>query len=313
MFGTGETFTYAECADCGTLTIQDPPADLATAYPPEYLSMGVDPVAIGLAGRLALTALARSSLMGSGRIAAGFSRVTRNRQVRALVDILGGVAGALRGHTVDRVLDVGCGSGIIPYVVSLGVRADVVGIDPHAPRSQPLGARASLRTITLEEVDGQFSVVMFHHSLEHVADPLRALRQAQRVLAPGGSILVRVPTAASYAWRTYGTQWIQLDPPRHLWLPSRRGLDALAARAGLAVVHRHDDANEFQFWGSEQARRGIALMDPRSEYVSTKQSTFSRREITDYRRRSAELNAAGDGDQTVVVLEPIDAASSTAA
>ncbi len=300
MYGTGEEFPYGECAACGSLTLLDAPDDFAPYYPPSYLSMAVDPGALGAAPTAAITAIARSMLRGRGW-AGIVGRSVPVRRVQTLVTILDAVA-RVPGPRPRRVLDVGSGSGMVPLAVSRAGDVEVLGIDPFASGDCRLGDHAELRAVGLDDVSGRFDLVMLHHSLEHMLDPLDALRAVVGLLTPGGVVLVRVPTSSSWAWREYRTNWIQLDPPRHVWIPSRPGFNALAARAGLEIVATHDDSNEFQFWGSEQARRGIVLTDPRSHYVDARHSEFSARELHDYRRRSRELNRALDGDQTVVYL-----------
>jgi SAM-dependent methyltransferase len=300
MFGTAETFVVGECASCGSLSILDPPADLAPYYPPSYLSMTVDPGALDGATKTAVTLLSRTVIRGP-RGASAIGRAVPVRRVRTLATILESVA-RVPGPRPRRVLDVGSGSGMVPLAVSLAGDVEVLGIDPFAPGDRRLGEHAQLRAVTLDQVDGSFDLVMLHHSLEHVLDPLATLLDARRVLSKGGVLLVRVPTASSRAWREYGTDWIQLDPPRHVWIPSRPGLAALARRSGLDVVATYDDSSEFQFWGSEQARRGVPLMDPCSHYVDARSSVFSAAELRSWRARSRELNRAMDGDQTVVYL-----------
>jgi SAM-dependent methyltransferase len=300
MYGTAESFVYGECARCGSLTLLDPPNDFAPYYPPTYLSMTVDPAALGVAPKAAVTVLARSMLRGRGT-AGTVGRALPVRRVHTLATILESVA-RVPVPRPRRVLDVGSGSGMVPLAVSLAGDVEVLGIDPFASGDKRLGEHATLRAVTLDQVTGSFDLVMLHHSLEHMLDPLDALLDARRLLAPDGVVLVRVPTASSRAWRDYRVAWIQLDPPRHVWIPSRPGMAALAHRAGLDIVATYDDSNEFQFWGSEQALQGIPLMDPRSHFVDARRSGFSGRELRDFRRRSRELNRALDGDQTVVYL-----------
>ena len=300
MYGTGETFAYGECETCSSLTLLDPPEDFTPHYPPDYLSMTVDPAALGAAPRAAVTVLSRSLIRGRGT-AAALGRAVPDRRVKTMTTILESVARAPGGRP-RRVLDVGCGSGMVPLAVSLAGDVEVLGIDPFAAGDRRLGDNAELRAVTLGDVAGEFDLVMLHHSLEHLLDPLAALRDVRERLAPNGIVLIRVPTASSFAWRTYRTDWIQLDPPRHVWIPSRAGLTKLAQRAGFDVISTYDDSNEFQFWGSEQVRRGMVLTDPRSQYVGARQSVFSRRELRAFRRQSRDLNRALDGDQTVVYL-----------
>jgi SAM-dependent methyltransferase len=298
-YGTGERFTYGECARCGSLTLLDAPDDLAPYYPPDYLSMTTDPAELGPAPLAAITVVARSirALPASAGV---WRRVLPDRRARTLAGILESVARA-GVPSPRRVLDVGSGSGMVPTALARG-GDEVLGIDPFASGDRRLAPGAELRAVTLDQVDGTFDLVMLHHSLEHMLDPLDALRDVRRLLAPEGVVLIRVPTSSSEAWREYRADWIQLDPPRHVWIPSRPGLAELAGRAGLAVVASYDDSGPFQFWGSEQVRNGIITMDPRSHFVDPRASDVTLASLARDARRSRRLNRMSAGDQIVVYL-----------
>ncbi|MDQ2724075.1 MAG: class I SAM-dependent methyltransferase [Actinomycetota bacterium] len=104
------------------------------------------------------------------------------------------------GH---RVLDVGCATGSLDKVLTArGNIVTGVEIDPEAAeRARPHLARlliGNLETIDLvaELGAGGFDVVVFADVLEHLTDPLRILRQAPALLAPGGSVVVSIPNVA---------------------------------------------------------------------------------------------------------------------
>ena len=197
-----------------------------------------------------------SSIMRYPGSAGTLQRVLPDRRARTLAIILESVARA-PGPRPRRVLDVGSGSGMVPLAVSRAGDVEVLGIDPFGPGDRRLGPHAELQTKTLEQVDGAFDLVMLHHSLEHMPDPLDALQQVRRLLTPDGTALVRVPTASSLAWREYGTDWIRSTRRCSCVGPVAARTPRLARRADLAVVGTYDDSGPFQFWGSEQARRGI--------------------------------------------------------
>jgi SAM-dependent methyltransferase len=211
------------------------------------------------------------------------------------------------GLTVrSRILDVGCGAGRLLHSLAgigfqslLGIdrflRADRAGAAPGNP-----GCR--IERLDISEVRGPFDLVMFHHSFEHLDDPEGTLRHVARLLAPGGWCLIRTPTPSSFAWREYGTDWVQLDAPRHLCLASVAGAARLADRAGFRLLEVRDDSTAFQFWGSEQYRRGIPLESERSYAKHPDASPFSRREIRAFEARARELNRRRDGDQVALYL-----------
>jgi len=306
MFGTGEKFGFHVCVDCATLWLADPPADLSPYYPDDYYSIDVDPeVGIGrLGARQLATVVGRSLLFGQGRIARAARTTIPMRQFHSFVRVLESVAFAgLPQGRGTRVLDVGCGSGLLVYALTMAGVETAVGVDPFAPADRTFDNGARVLRRELDEIEDQYDLIMYHHSFEHVVDPRASLLAAERVLSPGGRILIRMPTVSSDAYEQYGSDWIQLDPPRHLTLFSRAGVDELASQCGLTVKASMDDSSSFQFWGSEQARRGLPLMAETSVMVDPGRSPFQRGQIAEWEREAQRLNAADRGDQAAWVLE----------
>src|SRR6201999_3663789 len=117
-------------------------------------------------------------------------------------------------------------------------------------------------------------------------------------LAPDGVCLVRLPIVA-HAWEQYQTNWVQLDPPRHMWVPTERAMRMLAETLGLKVERVEYDSTEFQFWGSELSIRDVPLrdVDPRNL-----KGFFSKSELAKFRENAAKLNRDGIGDSAAYVL-----------
>jgi SAM-dependent methyltransferase len=155
------------------------------------------------------------------------------------------------------------------------------------------------------EIEGAFDVVMFNHSLEHVPNPENDLRAAAELAKAGGNVIVRVPIAGTYAWRRYRENWVQLDAPRHLTIPTVDGLITMAERCGLEVIEQFFESTAFQFWGSEQYIRDIPLTDHRSYRHKRSASPFGGATIASFSRRAEELNAALDGDCACFILKPM--------
>jgi SAM-dependent methyltransferase len=198
-----------------------------------------------------------------------------------------------------RILDVGCGGGaLLERLACVGFTrlagADpFIGADGHTARGIPLMKRY------LNEVAGEFDLIMFNHSLEHIPDPVATLRMASERLAPEGICLARVPTTSSEAWNIYGSDWVQADAPRHMVIPSRRGMALAAEKAGLRVVKTFDDSTLGQFMGSEAYRRDIAVTDPRILRA------FGPKQIWEWEKRAVQLNRQCRGDQTGFVLSAL--------
>ena len=108
------------------------------------------------------------------------------------------------------ILDVGAGDGNLIAAFRRHGR-EAVGVDPYAAKNHP-----HVRAVELEEMTGTWSAVIFWHSLEHLRRPVRSLRHAATLVAPGGVLVVAVPNAASMQARLFGDYWLALDLPRHL-------------------------------------------------------------------------------------------------
>ncbi|MBO1420090.1 methyltransferase domain-containing protein, partial [Streptomyces sp. FH025] len=113
----------------------------------------------------------------------------------------------------QSLLDVGCGPGTITADLAelVGPSGRVVAVDTSAEVLEQAagyvaGRGAANVEFALADVhrlpyrDGEFDVVHAHQVLQHVADPVGALRELRRVTAPGGVVAVRDVDFASMAW-----------------------------------------------------------------------------------------------------------------
>jgi SAM-dependent methyltransferase len=297
MFGSGDEFEYFQCAECGCLQISQIPADLSKYYVADYYAYvrsKPNPFVSFLKKQRALYAFTGRSTLG--RILVKWYGMPR------LMDWVKQWMVHGRLNLGDAILDVGCGTGShLPEIWDVGFE-HLTGIDPYIKNDIDYGHGIRVFKMHLNQVKETYDFVMLHHSFEHMPDPESTIRHIHRVLAPGRYALIRIPVVSSYAWRTYGLHWVQLDAPRHLHLHTRRSMEILADRVGFQITEVLYDSNELQFWGSEQYVRGIPYMSPRSYFVNRRKSVFSQSEIDAFRRRAEELNESGDGDSACFYL-----------
>lgn len=296
MRGEGSAFPYFQCPDCGCLQIVAPPADLARYYGADYYSFGSEwigvygnPVKRWIARQRNLYAITGAGL--TGRILYRFwprIPLTCLRRIDLRPD--------------SRILDVGCGTGSMLMALKEAGFDHVHGIDPFIEKEIRYPNGLIIEKKPIEAATDAWDLVMFNHSLEHIQDQQGTLALAAGLLVPGGMCMVRIPTVSSYAWEHYGADWAQLDAPRHLYLHSRESLARAARQAGLRVIDQLYDSSSFQFWGSEQYRRDVALTSPNSFQVNPRASLFSRRDISRFSKEAKRLNASGRGDQAAFYL-----------
>lgn len=140
------------------------------------------------------------------------------------------------------LLDIGCGSGLLLHL------ARGRGFEPHGMdiSEQAVAlARERYRIPVLQGKvgddiwpPGQFDFVTMFHVLEHLPDPLAALRYVRRILKPDGHLIIQVPNVESLQARIFGARWYGLDVPRHLINFSPHAANLLLQKSGFAVQDR---------------------------------------------------------------------------
>ena len=186
----------------------------------------------------------------------GYLRRALGYDLRPSSAALGALAGAVPGMTAalqrwvrhlrhdspaPRLLDVGCASGeFLLQMRALGWEVHGMDID-RAALEQAQRAGLSVAEGTLERpagaaAGGGFDALTLNHVLEHLPDPVGALRSARELLRPGGVLWVATPNLRSLAHRMFERDWLSLDPPRHLVLFSAESLLGAFGAAGLERI-----------------------------------------------------------------------------
>ena len=207
----------------------------------------------------------------------------------------------------SKILDVGCGAGHLLHAMQEAGFTKLLGIDPFNANdiAYDNGLRVekkSIHELELKSQDDGWDLIMFNHSYEHVFDQLEVLQKAHELLKPGGICMVRIPTVTSWAWHTYGVDWVQLDAPRHLFLHSIKSMHILADKTGFKLDDVIYDSFAFQYWGSMQYRNDIPLSAENSYAVNPGKSMFSNEQIKEFETQSKQLNQEKAGDQAAFYL-----------
>lgn len=298
MFGTKEEFEYFQCGSCDCLQISEIPLNLGRYYPPNYYSLKPKKSrSYGWLERLLLKERFRNAIFNRGyRLNKVLQSFTRMPDLRVDKNIP--VVELLKRADVKsfsaRFLDVGCGtrSAWLLNLQTMGFK-NLFGVDPFIDQ-EVRDNNIVIHKNQLSELSGSFDVITFHHSLEHIPDQIDALRRVSQLLNPGGTIIIRIPTVSSYAWRHYGTNWVEMDPPRHLFLHSKKSIKRLGEVAGLWLHSSACDSLAFEFYGSEQYLRGIPLTDEKSYWKNENTDIFTTDEIQAFMRLAERVNKNGE-------------------
>jgi 2-polyprenyl-3-methyl-5-hydroxy-6-metoxy-1,4-benzoquinol methylase len=137
-----------------------------------------------------------------------------------------------------RLLDVGCYTGVFLEIAAAN-GWDAWGIDPShwaIERARSRGLHVVEGTLASASFSGEaFDVVTMWDVIEHVADPLGELRQAWRVLRPGGLLVVHTMDIDSLFAHLMGPRWPWLME-MHIYYFSRRTLQAMLEKAGFRLL-----------------------------------------------------------------------------
>ncbi|MBF0319145.1 MAG: class I SAM-dependent methyltransferase [Nitrospirae bacterium] len=143
-------------------------------------------------------------------------------------------------HGAD-VLDVGCGYGhFVSMLKGLGLRAS--GIDPSpgaVSAARQNGLDVHLSTVEdLSYEENSFDAITMFYVLEHLRDPLSALRRVFHVLKPNGLLILRVPhtTPIVRALSAFNIKNNLYDAPFHLYDFSPETLRQILNLAGFTFV-----------------------------------------------------------------------------
>jgi SAM-dependent methyltransferase len=182
-----------------------------------------------------------------------------------------------------RVLDVGCGPGTITVDIAQRVAPGrVLGVDRA---DEVLGAARAAAdaagvhnaefamgdVYALDVPDASFDVVHAHQVLQHLTDPVAALREMRRVCAPGGVVAARDSDYATFTWWPEDarlTRWLEL----YHEVARANGAEPDAGRRLLAWAHAAGftevattasvwcfaDADDRAWWGGMWSDRVVA-------------------------------------------------------
>jgi SAM-dependent methyltransferase len=144
----------------------------------------------------------------------------------------------------EWLLDAGCGGGRHCFgALDRGARVAGVDLDRAALRvaragiAERRGRGGALQAdvFRLPFADARFDRVICSEVMEHVHDYPAAIRELVRVLRPGGTLAITIPTATTEWLYLWATRHYFESPGGHIRVFSPRQLARAMSRAGLRV------------------------------------------------------------------------------
>lgn len=188
-------------------------------------------------------------------------RLESRAQDAVFARLLGRYLDRLPLHAADRVLEVGCGTGVILRSIARreAFTGSALGVDQggtfiEAARRfaerEGVGESIEFRVGDVHALDvegGAYDIVIAHTLISHVSEPESVLREISRVLRPGGTAVIFDGDYASltfaYAEHATGRQMDAALAEATFNNPLvMRDLPRLLPALGLDVIDAHGDA-----------------------------------------------------------------------
>ena len=180
------------------------------------------------------------SVVKDGDLPGSVGKFTQDRY-RQLYELL-----APHVRAEDAVLDVGCAvGGFLSFLQRQGFTR-LHGVDmaqAYVTQGRQLGHAIELgQAEALPYADASFDLLVVEQVLEHLIDPVIALREARRVLKEGGVLCIGVPDAARYdALYYFDFYWVLMR--EHVQHFSVASLARLAADSGFELLDYRQSAH----------------------------------------------------------------------
>ena len=292
--GDGGSFQYLMCGACRCLQLINIPPNLNSYYKVYYGRNHLNQKSL----KFRLTKLQFQHVVGYstsllGKLASFLMPDTSNEDYLKFFD------------KNSKVIDVGAASGErLLLMQSIGFQ-NVYGVDPLITESIVYANGLKVEKKTISDISEKFDVVMAHHVLEHVADQLDFMSQLSTLLREDGLLIIRIPTVSSYEFEHFGSNWFELDAPRHLFLHSRESIIKLLSIAGFEIIKIYDDSHALSIISSQLYEKNIPFKKHRNWYFRNLPKLLFLGHLVKAKKTASSLNHEGRGSRICVVARKL--------
>ena len=148
-------------------------------------------------------------------------------------------------------LDIGCGHGhLLKALVDYGfeVQGLDIGDTTHAAKllNRPVFS-GSLQAAQFSP--SSFDLIVLSHVVEHDTDPIDLLQRSSALLKPDGVLAIEVPNFEGLDAKLFGSAWLGICAPYHLYHFTPASLSMLINKSGLNILN----INTIAPWDNEVA------------------------------------------------------------
>lgn len=163
-----------------------------------------------------------------------------------------------------KVLDIGCGNGSFLQHLGKHGEFELHGLElpgKAAERASKLKL-IQLHLGALESVAfsaNYFDAIVLTHVFEHLPNPKEILKIIHHISAPNAILQLEIPNIDSWQARIFKSNWLHLDPPRHLHFFRPKQLKNELHKFGFTCVEEHYFSPQFSPFGAQQSILNVFL------------------------------------------------------
>jgi len=157
----------------------------------------------------------------------------------------------------SKILDIGCGNGrFLGYLINQGFDGYGIELPGKAAQraAQITGLNLEVGSLTTTNYnDNFFDGICMWHVFEHLTKPKETLHIIQKILKPGGYLMMSLPNIDSLQSRLFRGKWLHLDPPRHIFFLAPSDLISTLKDLGLKSINQKYFSLEQNPFGIQQS------------------------------------------------------------
>jgi 2-polyprenyl-3-methyl-5-hydroxy-6-metoxy-1,4-benzoquinol methylase len=143
-----------------------------------------------------------------------------------------------------RLLDVGVGTGLFMDIAQKA-GFEVYGLDVSSYAIGEVARRLKIdkqQRMVISELKKNtfkkdfFDVVNMRHSIEHIKDPAKTLKNVYQILKPGGVVAIATPNSFGPHATIFKELWPHWSEPFHIQFFSKKSLQKLILKSGFNVL-----------------------------------------------------------------------------
>lgn len=189
------------------------------------------------------------------------------------------------GLPSGNMLDIGCGTGAFLNKMKTGGWT-VTGLEPDETARKNCLDNYGITALLPEQLfhlpEKSFDAITMWHVLEHVHQLPEYMQQINRLLKPGGALIIAVPNYTSHDAAVYKAFWAAWDVPRHLYHFSPAAMTNLLERNQftLAKIKPMWFDSFYVSMLSEKYRKGNIVRAMFVGFISNLKAMFNKRKCS---------------------------------